>query len=115
LRPDLENAFALSCQLGDPCWEAAVARALALSYAATDDLPRALEWIIEARKRCFRDTDKFAALLVTILADQVEISLKLGQAAEADIIARELVSMAARAHMDGHVARAAELVGRRSA
>lgn len=115
LRPDLENAFALSCQLGDPCWEAAVARALALSYAAMDDLPHALEWIIEARKRCFRDTDKFAALLVTILADQVEISLKLGQAAEADIIARELVSMAARAHMDGHVARAAELVGRRSA
>lgn len=115
LRPDLENAFALSCQLGDPCWEAAVARALALSYAATDDLPRALEWLIEARKRCVRDTDKFAALLVTILADQAAIHLKLGQAAEADIIARELVAMAARAHMDSHVARAAELVGRQLA
>jgi len=112
LRPELENAFALSCQLGDPCWEAAVARAVALSYAATDDLSRAMDWLVEARKRCVRETDKFAALLVTILADQVEVSLRQGQSAQADTMARELVSLAARAHMDTHIIRAAELIGK---
>lgn len=112
LRSDLEDAFALSCQLGDPCWEAAVARALALSYAADDDLTRAMEWLVEAHHRCVRETDKFAALQVEILADQVEIRLRRGQAEQADSIARELLSAAARAHMDSHVRRAVEFIGK---
>lgn len=106
LLPDLEGAFALACQLGDPCWEAAVARSMGLSHAAMNDYDRAMEWLVEARKRVTRVTDIYVALLVEILADQVDISRKLGQEAQSDALAREYLSMAARTHMDLHVNRA---------
>ncbi len=110
LRPRLEEAFALSCQLGDPCWEAAAARGLAHSYEAENQLARAMDWLGEARRRCFRETDGYAALQVEILSDMAEISLKQGQKGSADAIARQWVAMAARTHMDGHVARAAQFI-----
>jgi hypothetical protein len=71
-----------------------------------------MEWLVEAHHRCVRETDKFAALQVEILADQVEIRLRRGQAEQADSIARELLSAAARAHMDSHVRRAVEFIGK---
>jgi DNA-binding SARP family transcriptional activator len=111
LRPELEDAFALSCQLRDPCWEGAVARVMALTYAATDDYARALQWLTEARKRCVRETDIYAALLVGIIADQAKISVRSGEVASAGAIARELLSLAAKAHMDGHVRWAVALIG----
>ena len=109
-RSSLESAFALSCQLSDPCWEAAAARTLALLHEAENKLPLATDWLAEARKRCVRETDKYAALLVKILADQMELSSRQGQSEQADAIARELVSVAARAHMDAYVNRAAEFL-----
>lgn len=112
LRPRLEEAFAASCQLGDPCWEAAVSRAMALTYAAADQLSPAMEWLIEARRRCARDTDAYTALQVEILASQVDIGIRQGKPELADAIAREWVSMAARTHMNAHVARAAAFIGR---
>jgi tetratricopeptide (TPR) repeat protein len=110
LRPNLEEAFALSCQLADPCWEAAVARTLALTHAAEDDLAPAMLWLSEARRRCARSTDGYAALQVEILANQVEFSARRGQHEAADTFAREWISMAARTHMDTHVARAAAFI-----
>lgn len=115
LRPELESAFALSCQLRDPCWEGAVARVMALTYAATNDCPRAMSWLSEARERCLRETDVYAALLVGIVAAQAEISLQSGQRESAQAIARELLSLAAKAHMDAHVDRAVVLIGRKLA
>ena len=112
LRPRLEEAFALSCQFADPCWEAAVARALALTHAADGELASAIEWLAVARKRCFRNTDGYAALEVEILANQAEIASRQGQPALADALGREWVSLAARTHMDAHVARAARFIGR---
>lgn len=112
IRPTLEEAFALSCQLRDPCWEAAVARSLALSYAADGKPARAIDWLSEARRRCVRETDGFAALQVQILADHAEISLEHDGREIAVSIAREWVSLAARTHMDAHVARAAEFIVR---
>jgi DNA-binding SARP family transcriptional activator len=111
LRPALETAFALSCQLRDPCWEGAVARVMALTYAARDEYTRAMQWLTEARERCLRETDVYAALLVEIVADQARISIRSGQAGSADTIARELLSLAAKAHMDGHVRWAVKLIG----
>lgn len=110
LQAGLEEAFALSSQLGDPCWEAATARVLALTYAAMDDLTSAFYWITQARERCVRETDAYVALLVAILASHAEFSLKAGQSAQADAIVRELLSLAARAHMDTYVQRAVELI-----
>ncbi len=68
----------MACQLGDPCWEAAVARAMALTYAATDELSPAMEWLGQARRSCARDSDAYTALQVEILANQVDISARQG-------------------------------------
>ena len=71
-----------------------------------------MTWLAEARRRCFRNTDGYAALQVEILANQVEISRDQGNPALADALAREWIAAAARAHMDRHVARAAAFIGR---
>jgi hypothetical protein len=107
---ELERAFALSCQLADPCWEAAVGRSMGLCCEASGDDEGALEWFAEARKRCGRETDIYVALLVEILTDQARVSAKLGHAAQASACAREGLSLAARAHMDAHVHRAVQLI-----
>ncbi len=107
VRTALEEGFALSCQLGDPCWEAANARSLALSYAADGQLEVAAEWLEEADRRCVRVTDPYVALRVEILATRVEISQKLGRDKDAAALSREWIGLAARAHMDAHVERAA--------
>ena len=110
LRPALEIAFALSCQIEDPCWEAAVARAMALTYAAEDDLTRALEWLAEARRRVIREIDGYVALHVEIRASEVQIHHRIGNSDLADALGREWLSLAARTHMDRHVALAAAFV-----
>ena len=109
-RASLEEAFALSCQLRDPCWEGAVARSLALGFAAEGDPARALDWLDDARRRCVRETDLYAALEVEIVASKVEIMRTLGRTDEAMVLAREWLSLAARTHMDAHAARAAALL-----
>lgn len=57
-----DYAFALGCQLGDPCWEGAAARGLGLAAAAGGDVPRAVEWLAEAYRRCTRLPDASAGL-----------------------------------------------------
>lgn len=111
VQQELERAFALSCQLADPCWEAAVARAMGLCHEARGELDHALAWISEARKRCVRETDTYVALLVEILADQARLSARLGLASQASACTREGLSLAARAYMDAHVHRAMQLMG----
>jgi len=81
-------------------------------HAAADELARATEWLAEARRRCVRETDVYTALQVEILADQVEIARRQGRFETADGFAREWVSLAARTHMNGHVARAAGFIAR---
>ncbi len=110
VRHELEQAFALSCQLADPCWEAAAARAIGLCCEALNDDVRALEWFGEARTRCARETDTYVALLVDILADQARVSARLGDVAQASACTRAGLSLAARAHMDAHVHRAVQLL-----
>ena len=115
LRAGLQEVFALSCQLADPCWEGLSARAIALTYAATEDFGAALNWIGVARQKCVRETDTYIGLLAAILASQAEFCLKTGEMAQADSVARELLSLAARAHMDHYVEWAVRIVGQRAA
>jgi len=115
LRTGLEDAFALSCQLRDPCWEATAARVMGLTYAATADFTRAMQWLGEARDRCVRETDVNAALLGGIIADQARLAFQSGQRAAADATARELLALAARAHMDNHVRTALQLISQEPA
>ena len=54
-----EHAFALGCQVGDPCWEGISLRGLGLVAAARGDLPRAFESLMEAPRLCRRLPDTY--------------------------------------------------------
>jgi DNA-binding SARP family transcriptional activator len=54
-----EHAFALGCQVGDPCWESIALRGLGLVAAARGDVSRALELLVEAPKLCRRLPDTY--------------------------------------------------------
>jgi len=54
-----EHAFALGCQVGDPCWEGISLRGLGLVAAARGDVPRALELLVEAPRLCRRLPDTY--------------------------------------------------------
>jgi hypothetical protein len=56
---ELEHAFALACQLGDPCWEAMAARGLGLLNATRGDHATATAWLTEAHTRNNRVTDRY--------------------------------------------------------
>jgi DNA-binding SARP family transcriptional activator len=111
LRPGLEEAFALSCQLRDPCWEGAVGRTLALTYEAAGALEPAMSWLALARRSCQRDSDTYSALHVEILANQAAIARRQGRPELARNAAREWASLAVRNHMDLHVERATAFIG----
>jgi DNA-binding SARP family transcriptional activator len=98
---DLERCFALSCQLEDPCWEGASGRVMALHHARRGDHERALRWITEARTRCARKSDTWVGLLGTILLTEAELRVTAGDSAGADAAGRDLIGLAARAHLDG--------------
>lgn len=52
-----EHAYALSLQLGDPCWEGMAARGIGLVADQRGDAEAALRWVAEARTRCVRLPD----------------------------------------------------------
>ena len=54
-----EHAFALGCQVGDPCWESIALRGLGLVAEARGDVPRALELLVDAPKLCRRLPDTY--------------------------------------------------------
>jgi DNA-binding SARP family transcriptional activator len=55
----LEHAFAVGCQVGDPCWESIALRGLGLAAAARGDVLRALELLADAPKLCRRLPDTY--------------------------------------------------------
>lgn len=107
---DLEESYALSCSLADPCWEGATARAIALAHAAAGDHLGALEWIERALRHCLRETDVYEGMHAAILATQADLALAIGDDSGSQASARSLISLAARAHMDGYLARGLTLL-----
>ncbi len=75
-RDDAENAFALACQLGDPCWEGLAGRALALLALYAGDPAAAAEWIIDARRRCDRLPDRYVWISGYVALGQLEIAAR---------------------------------------
>lgn len=110
LRPELEDGFAMSCELKDPCWEGATARALGLTYEREGSLPEAAHWLDEALTRMQRDVNRFTAQQVDILEDQARLRRKLGRHAESARAAQDWIALAARAHMDASINRAASFI-----
>jgi DNA-binding SARP family transcriptional activator len=73
-REEAEQAFALACQLGDPCWEGIAGRALALLALQAGDGAAATEWITDARRRCDRVSDRYVWVSGFVGLAQLEIA-----------------------------------------
>lgn len=54
-----EHAFALGCQLGDPCWEGIAGRGLGCVAIARGDSQHAAEILVDAIARCVRLPDAY--------------------------------------------------------
>jgi DNA-binding SARP family transcriptional activator len=54
-----EEAFALGCHLGDPCWEGLAGRGLGLVAAARGQSERARTLLLDAIQRCMRFPDTY--------------------------------------------------------
>ncbi len=54
-----EHAFAVGCEVGDPCWESIAARGLGLVAASRGDVVRALELLADAPRLCRRLPDTY--------------------------------------------------------
>lgn len=96
----LEQCFAASCQLEDPCWEGASGRVLALHHAQAGHADLALRWITDARTRARRRPDTWSGMIGAILETEAQIRLLMGDAPGADTAARELVAFSARTQLD---------------
>lgn len=100
-----DHAYALSCQLGDPCWESLGARGLGLVSAEREDFDSALARLDEAPRLCRRFPDSylwveaygFEALCRLLVATQAPI---------APAVIAELENMASRTGMRELLARA---------
>lgn len=73
-RDDAEEAFALACELGDPCWEGLAGRALALAALRTGDPAGAEAWIVDARQRCDRVPDRYVWVSAYVGLAHLEIA-----------------------------------------
>ncbi len=108
VKADAERVFATSCQMGDPCWEAASARALALCAEAEGSGDAARDWMHEAERRGTRVTDGWAGLNVANLAERVRLGRRYGTAEESGELARRLIEAAARTHADQYLRKAVD-------
>jgi len=54
-----EAAFALGCQIGDPCWEGMAARGIGLVHWSRGRVDEAITWLDDARTRCVRIPDAY--------------------------------------------------------
>jgi DNA-binding SARP family transcriptional activator len=63
----LEHAFALGCQIGDPCWEGISARGLGMVQAAQGDVDGAVESLLDARRRASRLPDGYVWVQAYVL------------------------------------------------
>lgn len=72
-RDRFAEAFALSTEMGDPCWEGLSLRGLAALEAKEGHRARAVEMLGEAHARCTRVTDTMRWAEALILTDLVEL------------------------------------------
>jgi hypothetical protein len=71
---EAEDAFAMACELGDPCWEGMAGRALAVNALRTGDATAAVSWIADARQRCDRVPDRYVWVSGYLALAQLEIT-----------------------------------------
>jgi len=91
-RTQAEHAFALGCELGDPCWEGMAARVLSLTAQQSGDTESAWQWILDARRRSEQVSDRYVWVSAYVALAQ----LKLAVYAEPTLVG----ALARRLHTD---------------
>ncbi|MET3806435.1 DNA-binding SARP family transcriptional activator [Nakamurella sp. UYEF19] len=74
-RTQAEHAFALGCELGDPCWEGMAARVLSITAQQSGDAASAWEWIVDARRRSDRVPDRYVWVSAYVGLAQLELAV----------------------------------------
>ena len=69
---ELERAWTLAAQLGDPCWEGMVARGLALLNASSGEHATAAAWLAEAYTRCSQVSDRYQWVRAYVLDTMID-------------------------------------------
>jgi DNA-binding SARP family transcriptional activator len=91
-----EQAWALGCQLGDPCWEGMAGRGLALSNTRRGDHTAATKWIELALDRAGTEPDRYQWVHAHVLDAATTAALNQGDDQRAGLLAARLASLAAR-------------------
>ncbi|MEV6488821.1 hypothetical protein AB0M20_09305, partial [Actinoplanes sp. NPDC051633] len=89
---ETETAFALACELGDPCWEGMAGCTLGLIALHAGDHGTAHTWITDARRRCDRVPDRYVWVSAYIGLADLELAVRDPT--------RVATSAAARLHTD---------------
>ena len=105
-----EHAFALGCQIGDPCWEGVGARGIGLVKERRGLVDEAIDWLDDARTRCVRIADAYMwvevycqdALCQIAIAHSVEGAPRFVEELEASASSRGIREFVARAYLHRH-------------
>jgi DNA-binding SARP family transcriptional activator len=94
-----ERAFAMACDLQDPCWEGLAARNLALLHRVRGQRGSTRSWMDEARARCTRVPDRYVWMQGHVLDAAIQIDLEGGADERTPQLIRALSALAARTEM----------------
>jgi DNA-binding SARP family transcriptional activator len=100
-----ESAFALGCQIGDPCWEGIGARGIGLVRIARGEVAEGMAWLADGRDRSVRIPDTYLWIHGYCLDALCEQSIAHGLP-EAERWVAELEAAAARTGMHELLVRA---------
>lgn len=99
------RAFALSCQVADPCWEGVAARGHGLLEAEAGHPDAALDWLTDADTRCLRWPDPYQWIHAYVLDATCQVAVAAGSP-RAGAWVDQLLDVAARSAMQELVVRA---------
>lgn len=102
----LERAWSLACQLGDPCWEGMAARGLGVLHADRGEHASATGWLAEATARCNRVPDRYVWILGYTLDAAVTHFVQRRRYERAAPLLATLTAVAARTDLRELVVRA---------
>lgn len=109
IRVRMESTFALSCQIGDVCWEGMSAQTMAVAFRMQGELGLAAEWLRTARTSCERVTDSYTWVNTEVALTEAEVARESGDRALSRQLAERVVKDAASYSMDGMLERASAL------